>query len=54
LDAEFTSIGVVVAFVDGGYEQGPRAGVAASVPELSNINLLLDGLSGLLRIRTVR
>ena len=50
-DADFTSSDFVLAFTREGYEQGPRAAVASSVPEPTSVTLLLFGLLPLLRAR---
>ena len=46
LDGEFNSADLVIAFADGGYEQGPRA-VVSAVPESAGAQLLSMGLLGL-------
>ncbi|MCA9148697.1 MAG: PEP-CTERM sorting domain-containing protein [Planctomycetales bacterium] len=46
-DGEFTTSDLVVAFQDGGYEQGPRSAVS-SVPESSGmLSLLIGGMLSL-------
>ena len=49
--ARFDSADFVTAFVDGGYEQGPRTDVAA-VPEPGGVLLLFLGLVGMMRRTT--
>ena len=41
---EFTSADLIVAFIDGGYEQGPRPAWAA-VPEPSGIGMMTIALT---------
>ena len=47
-DGDFTSDDIVTALADGGYEQGPRAAVAA-VPEPNSLVPLMLGLMQLTR-----
>ena len=50
-DMDFNSSDLVTAFSDGGYEQGPRAAVAAAVPEPSTIVLCFLAALALLPAR---
>ena len=45
-DGDFTSKDMIKAFLDGGYEQGPRPD-ALAVPEPTSIFLLMVGLIGI-------
>ena len=50
-DLRFNSGDFVKAFIDGGFEVGPRPGRLTSVPEPSSVELLCVTLLGLLQIR---